>query len=240
MTETTIVCTSDTHGMHDQVDVPAIGEVVVHAGDCTRFGSRADLGRFLLWFQVLPQRTKILVAGNHDWCFQRHPEESRDMCRRAGVHYLEDSGLYVEGLVIWGSPWTPQFHDWAFMLARGGQQLREKWQAIPLETDVLVTHGPPSRVLDRAVGSNGHAGCELLRQRLAQVRPKLHVFGHIHEGYGQVACVAKGERAGETDFVECVNASACTVDYRPTNRPVVVQVEKRTTPPPLSPDWGKS
>ena len=195
-----IVCLSDTH-LRD-VAVPP-GDVLVHAGDFTMGGSLREIERFAAWIGALPHRYKIVIAGNHDFGFERHPHEARD--RLDGVTYLEDQGVEVEGLRIWGSPWQPRFRDWAFNLDRGAP-LREKWERIPPGTDLLVTHGPPAGILDRTV-SGQEVGCADLRDVVFGIRPRLHVFGHIHEGFGVL------ERDGTT----FANASICTVGYEPRN-----------------------
>jgi len=142
------------------------------------------------------------------------------------VIYLQDSGCEIEGLRFWGSPWQPWFMDWAFNLPRKGEKLRAKWNLIPMDTDVLITHGPPYGVLDEvrprmtawgpAEEGSGHLGCEELAIRLAAVRPRVHVFGHIHDGYGI------HKQAGTT----YVNASICTEEYRPTNPPIVIDLTR--------------
>jgi Icc-related predicted phosphoesterase len=130
-----------------------------------------------------------------------------------GLHYLQDSGVEINGVKFWGSPWQPWFHDWAFNL-KTSTQLRSKWNLIPTDTDVLLTHGPPFGILDRTQRTGESVGCHELLLAVRRVSPKLHVFGHIHEGYGM-------KQVGETLFA---NASTCTLQYRPTNSPVVVDL----------------
>ena len=202
----TIVCVSDTHGRHDRVPVPD-GDVLVHAGDLTLHGSLDDVERFDDWLSTLPHRHKVVVCGNHDWCFQRTPAEARRRLRHAV--YLEDEAVVIEGLRFYGSPWQPWFLDWAFNLPRG-PELAAKWALIPDDTDVLVTHGPPAGILDLTKRGD-RPGCADLLDRVRAVRPKLHVFGHIHEA-------AEVERVGETLFV---NASA----YTAKSRAVVVRYD---------------
>jgi Icc-related predicted phosphoesterase len=113
---------------------------------------------------------------------------------------------------FWGSPWQPWFHDWAFNLPRG-PKLREVWDRIPADTDVLVTHGPPRGILDRTIVGD-EVGCDDLRDAVARVRPRVHVFGHIHEARGT-------HRVGPTLFV---NACSCTLDYEPNNAAIVVDL----------------
>ncbi len=213
-----IVCMSDTHGFHRDIAVPD-GDLLLHAGDMTPRGRRDEVQDFGEWFAGLPHARKILVAGNHDFLFQDEPDTARKLVRHGSVTYLEDSGTQHAGLRIWGSPWQPWFHDWAFNLQRG-EPLREIWSRIPHETDILVTHTPPFGTLD-TVHRGGHSvGCEALAERLAALEPRLHVFGHIHEAYGVVGTgigggAAPGERLS-------VNASCCTLAYQPTQAPVVI------------------
>jgi predicted phosphohydrolase len=178
-----IVAVADTHLYHRGLPVPE-GDVFVHAGDLCRRGSLAELGVALDWVASLPHREKVVVAGNHDWAFARTHE--RKVARRefvdAGVTYLEDAAATVAGLRVYGSPWQPEFCAWAFNLPRGAK-LAAKWAAIPEGLDVLVTHGPPAGYGDR-VSAHRREGCADLRARVAIVRPRLHLFGHIHEDGG--------------------------------------------------------
>jgi hypothetical protein len=121
-----------------------------------------------------------VIAGNHDWCFVHEPRAARELLGDA--IYLEDSEATVDGLRFWGSPWQPAFNDWAFNLTRGAA-IAEKWALIPEGIDVLVTHGPPRGFGDRGPMED-RAGCEDLLRRVRQVRPRLHLFGHIHQDGG--------------------------------------------------------
>lgn len=212
-----LVCISDTHMTHKAMTIPD-GDVLIHAGDATSQGLSLEVQHFLEWFAAQPHPHKILIAGNHDWLFQRHPEMSAQLlAAHPGITYLEDSGVEIEGVRFWGSPWQPWFLDWAFNLPRKGEALRETWNRVPMDTDVLITHGPPHGVLDQVHGGP-HLGCEELRIRLASVRPRLHIFGHIHDSYG----VAKSRR---TTYV---NACSCDEDYRPTLRPIVLDLRSNS------------
>lgn len=175
-----IVCVSDTHGFHNKTEVPP-GDVLVHGGDCTMHGSLEDVEEFNHWLGTLPHRNKVVIAGNHDFCFQQQPAEAR--ARITNATYLEDSGCEIEGLTFHGSPWTPTFYDWAFMLPDA--DLAAKWALIPPGVDVLVTHGPPFNILD-FTNRGDHAGSATLEERVRAVKPRLHVFGHIHEAAGRL------------------------------------------------------
>lgn len=204
-----IVCISDTHGLHHHVDVPA-GDLLVHAGDFTTHGTWQDLDDFNAWLGALPHRHKIVVAGNHDFCCERDPAEAR--ARLSACTYLFDSACEIDGLNVYGSPWQPWFHDWAFNLPRGSR-LEVKWRLIPESTDILITHGPPACILD-VVAAGTNAGCEALRDRVEGLQPRCHIFGHIHEGYGALAA----------NTVRYINASICNVDYIPANPPITIDL----------------
>ena len=208
----TLVAIADTHGLEQEIEVPA-GDILVHGGDITRHGELEDVRRFDDWLATLPHRHKIVIAGNHDFCFEREPERARALIRN-GV-YLQDEATEVEGLLVYGSPWQPWFYDWAFNLERG-EPLRQRWARIPDETHLLVTHGPPMGLCDQTVRGD-HVGCEDLLERVRAVRPLVHVFGHIHEAYG-------GTVEGQTAFV---NASTCDLGYSPVNPPMVLEIDRR-------------
>lgn len=175
-----IVAVADTHQFHDELVVPD-GDLFIHAGDLCRGGTWKELRAAAAWICTLPHRRKIVVAGNHDWAFVRH--RARAVEAFEGATYLQDDAVTIDGLRIYGSPWQPEFHDWAFNLPRGAP-LAEKWAAIPHGLDVLVTHGPPAGVGDRSSMGEARTGCEALRARVNVVRPRLHLFGHIHEDGG--------------------------------------------------------
>lgn len=212
-----IVCVSDTHNQNTRIAVPD-GDVLIHAGDMTMGGRTAEVRAALQWLASLPHRHKIVVAGNHDWLFERNPIGARELIPPS-ITYLQDASVTIDGLVFYGSPWQPAFGNWAFNLPRSGERLRRVWSRIPDETDILVTHCPPLGVRDECPdwisGAPVSVGCGLLKRACERVKPELHVFGHIHEGYG----VTHAE-----DGRVFVNAAVCTRDYQPTNPPICVDV----------------
>ncbi|SNC59297.1 Predicted phosphoesterase [Marinobacter sp. es.048] len=208
-----LVCISDTHSMHRQIPRIPDGDVLIHAGDCLGRGTLDNVEDLNDWLGMLPHQNKIVIAGNHDWVFQETPALAREALSNA--FYLEDSGISLQGVNFWGSPWTPVFMDWAFML-EGGQALFDKWKLIPDNTHVLITHGPPKGFGDEV--DTGlrfqNVGCIHLLDRVDEVSPKAHIFGHIHEGYGEYL-------RGSTLLI---NASTCTERYEPTNAPIVLDI----------------
>jgi predicted phosphohydrolase len=205
--------------LHDELALPD-GDVLVHAGDFTDAGSLEEIRVFGEWFARQPHSHRVVVAGNHEFAFQEDPAAAR--AALGDVHYLEDSGVSLEGIRIWGSPWQPDFGRWAFMLPRG-DLLRDKWQRIPQETDVLITHTPPQGYGDSVPGF-GPVGCADLLGRLGVVRPHVHVFGHIHEGYGSF----------ELGSTRLINASTCDASYRAVNAPIVFDLPSGYLTP-----WGR-
>lgn len=203
-----IVCLSDTH--NERFTVPD-GDLLIHAGDATVHGTIGEVSTFNAWFSSLPHKHKIFVAGNHDWLFERNPAAARSTLDKSIV-YLQDEVAEIEGRRIYGSPWQPRFYDWAFNLNRG-RELAEKWELILADVDILITHGPPSGILDRTENGD-NAGCEELAKRLMIVRPAVHIFGHIHEGYGEL----------ELDGTRYINASNCDERYNPVNPPIVFDI----------------
>jgi len=205
-----LVLVSDTHLRHPEVPD---GELLIHAGDLTGMGTRNQLRKALAWLKAQPHPHKVAIAGNHDICLEAEPELAQLFGPE--IRYVRDEEIEVGGLRLWGSPWTPWFHDWAFNIPRGAA-LREVWSRVPAGLDVLVTHGPPAGILDRT-HDGLEVGCEDLRTMVVDRPPRLHVFGHIHEGYGQV-------QIGATTFV---NASICDHVYRVAHDPVVIDLEPR-------------
>jgi Icc-related predicted phosphoesterase len=172
-----IIAISDTHQKHGKIKVPD-GDVFIFAGDMTNFNrSRQHYISFNNWLGTLPHLYKLCIAGNHDELFQKQPEVARSLM--TNCIYLEDSEVVIDGIKFYGSPWQNWYYDWAFNLPKNSKELKEKWAMIPKNTDVLITHSPPYQICDDDLG------CELLTDRVFEVRPKLHIFGHIHQNGGQ-------------------------------------------------------
>lgn len=204
---TRFICISDTHCRQFQVPT---GDVLLHGGDLTNTGTYTDIVRTVDWLKSLPHKKKIIIAGNHDIALDQHDgwydtnfgrwhrqgkENIEDIlevlkgssAQEANIVYLQDE-LYQfsikEGGNTWsvyGSPWSPEFHNWAFNYARD-TKAEDIISAIP-QVDILLTHGPPYHIFDKTY-SNEDVGCEHLAARLPILRPRLHLFGHIHEDHG--------------------------------------------------------
>lgn len=239
---TRIVCVSDTHLAHlppTSIDVPD-GDILVHSGDATFRGSRSEVEEFAEWFGSLPHKYKVFVPGNHDCGFEDDQQAMADLMPPCHIFMGAANGtVEIEGLKFWGSPYQPEFCSWAFNVPRG-ELLRKHWATIPADTDVLVTHSPPLGMLDRVwrrpvvPGSTKaklrrareHVGCADMWQAVHRVKPKLHVFGHIHCDPGVVHHVWKDDLrkpplAQTTIFV---NAAICDDSYQPVNPPIVIDL----------------
>lgn len=214
------VCISDTHVKTESLSVPP-GDVLIHAGDFTSFGSDAEVVMFDRFLSTLPHTRKIVIAGNHELTFDRtrslrmsakNQNEPSRLLRNC--EYLQDDFTTVHGIKIYGSPWQPAYRGWAFNLPRGAKCMA-MWKKIPDDTDVLVTHAPPVGHGDTLRENRQKAGCvELLHEVQTRVKPKFHVFGHIHEGYGITT----------DDVTTYINASICNFDYEPVNLPIIFDI----------------
>ncbi|MBX9879955.1 MAG: metallophosphatase domain-containing protein [Candidatus Obscuribacterales bacterium] len=202
-----IVIVSDTHNRLSEVKIPD-GDILIHCGDFSMAGNAEEFEQFARDMEELPHKYKIVIAGNHELLFEAQPMNARGILR--GVTYLQDEAIEIEGLKIYGSPWQPEFGNWAFNLPRNSPLLMQVWEKIPRDVNVLITHTPPHGILDKTREKKS-VGCEVLRQRLKDLRSvKLHCFGHIHPAYGK-------KRIGDTLFV---NAAIVDDKYKPANQPI--------------------
>jgi Icc-related predicted phosphoesterase len=176
---------SDTHTYHGLLKVPEGIDMVIHSGDATNprdpYASEQEMLNFISWFGSLPIKHKVFVAGNHDLCIERNLVTKIDFMKN-GIVYLENDYAEVEGIKIWGSPFTPTFGEgWAFNKKRSA--LHDVWKHIPDDVDIVIVHGPPKGILDLAyhqLNCIEFCGDEALRKRMYLLNPKLCLFGHIH------------------------------------------------------------
>lgn len=244
-----LVIISDTHSLHHKMhhSIPD-GDVLIHCGDFTNIGRQTELQDFIDWFDNLPHKYKILIPGNHDKCFDpkfdvtiksnatglsldRYPvaEGAATWTKSIMSKYLSQKDNYflideeciIENIKFWGSPFTPWFHGdyWAFNAHRG-DEIKKHWDKIPLDVNVLITHGPPKTdmFLDYTLNDYINVGCEDLRRKLFELKKlQIHCFGHIHEGYGK-------DGAENDNGIILINASICNLNYSPKNEPFLIEI----------------
>ena len=180
-----ILHVSDTHSFHNLLKVPYDIDMIIHSGDCSNsrdpYNNEPEVRDFIDWFKMIPVKYKIYVAGNHDVSIEKKLVTKKDF-EDAGIIYLENESVTIEGINFFGSPHTPQFGQWAFMKDR--VKLERFWRmAIPEDTDVVITHGPPRGVLDKSYDRNHNmesCGDKSLLNRVLEIEPAYVLFGHIH------------------------------------------------------------
>lgn len=231
MSKIRVVCLSDTHNDLDLIKVPD-GDLLIHAGDATINGTVNEMGKFFYDLEQLPHQRKIICAGNHDWLWQRDKYTALASLPERTI-YLEDDFVVLNGLKIYGSPHTPTFFNWAFN--QDSARLYDIWQQVPDDVDIMITHGPPYGILDSVVTTkkkpykgaantnstamkafqiHERAGCLHLRERMDEVEPLVHIFGHIHSAYGI-------DKLGNTTYI---NAALMDEMYEVAHKPVVFDI----------------
>ena len=221
-----ITVISDTHGLHDRITslnkpfinkVDGAGKMIIHAGDITEDGTEAEVWDFLRWFAKLPHQYKIFIGGNHDLFLEQSSLVAIGKMIPKGVYYLNNSGLIVEGIRIWGSPVTPYFLGMAFNKKRGAE-IKKVWDGVPSLTDILITHGAPAGILD------GGFGCEDLLERVKEIKPTYHLYGHSH-GYSGI------NKVEETTFINAAMVDSPdpleVINYKIIGNPIVFGYEPR-------------
>ena len=204
-----IVACSDTHRSHWEVKVPE-GDLFIFAGD-NDITDLITLHDFNDWLKEIPCKYKIVIAGNHDFELERIGKYE---CKRLLTNciYLENEFIEVDGLKIWGSPYCPYFNNWAFM--QPDNMLKEIWDTIPLETEILVTHTMPYGILDGVLPRMQSVGSLTLRDAIKRVRPYIQIGGHLHESYGQYT-------DGKTDYY---NVAVMDEQYKVVNPCTIIDV----------------
>ncbi len=232
-----IVAISDTHSLHREIDVPD-GDILVHAGDITRAGEMDTIRDFAEWMASLPHAHKIVIGGNHDFALDISSTKFDPAARRAledrGIHYLQDDAHTIKlpwslPLKIYGAPWVPNLATWAFY-----DRNRDRFVDAPTNIDVLVTHGPPMGIRDgttvprmyrgHVVGmDDAHVGSRALLRYVERCpRLKLHIFGHVHEGYGR-------SDLGAVTFVNASSLSRVRADETVSaHMPIVIEMNDAT------------
>lgn len=197
----TILHLSDTHGSHRKLGSLPDADVIVHSGDFTMAGTEREAIDFINWFCDLPYKYKVFIAGNHDMCLASGGTISG---LDANCHYLYNSGVMIDGVNFYG---VPVFIEDAF---NGSKE--QHYKAIPQNTDVLITHEPPHGILD--FDDDYHYGNETLLACVKEIKPRLHLFGHIHVAQGTLGC-------GGTTFS---NATLLSEDYHLAAQPFLFKI----------------
>jgi Icc-related predicted phosphoesterase len=233
-----IVCIADQHGQLPKIEQ---SDLLLIAGDACPTGQPIQDGHWLkknfnAWLKTVPAKDIVMVSGNHDWIFT---PKFKHICPKLNCTYLQDEEIVINGVKIYGSPWTTMFNNWAFMLS--DDELKEKWDKIPIDTDILLLHGPAYGIGD--VPSSRpfiNCGSKTLLNRIYQIKPRLVVFGHIHASYGIYAVDMKndiGNRVIEeikvdilnipknSDKIYFINASILNDEYQLTNKQIEVEFE---------------
>lgn len=221
MNKIKIVIISDTHNKHNEIKLPD-ADLLIHCGDHSSLGKIQELVNFNKWLGNIKHKYQkiIIIPGNHDFLYQTNEGLARNLVPNAEI--LIDQTTQYNGLKIYGSPWQPEFFDWAFNLPRG-EQLRQVWDKIPEDTDILITHGPPHGIMDFC--QNGHVGCQDLLERVKKLpNLKLHCFGHIHEGHGSEFHEFKRNETIQNNTVQFVNASILDDRYKIKYSPIIVDM----------------
>lgn len=206
-----IYAISDTHNLHSYIKIPEC-DILIHAGDATGRGSMEEIMPFLNWLSKQPAKYKILVPGNHDWGFEKQPDFYKHECSERGITLLNDEMVEIEGLKIWGSPIQPFFYDWAFN-RWPGPEIQKHWDMIPKGLDILITHGPPYGFLDQNMLGQS-CGCDQLLYKILEVRPKAHIFGHIHDNNGLKSF----------DGIKFYNVAICDERYKAIYKPMEIDL----------------
>ena len=202
---------SDSHCRHNSLRLPK-GDVLICAGDISYRGKKEEVIDFLEWFKNQKHKHKLFIAGNHDFYFENAKPTEIVKLIPDNIIYLKDSGVTIEGINIWGSPFTPWFFGWAFNRKRG-KDIRKHWNLIPENTNLLITHGPVYGHLDQVINEE-HVGCKDLLERVKEIKPKVHVCGHVHESYGNI------KRGG----IQFINCSVLNELYELVHKPIVFEI----------------
>ncbi len=205
---------SDTHTHHRKLIIPDDLDMIIFAGDCSfprdPYTNEPQVREFMSWFNNLEIKHKVWIAGNHDTSIGHKLINPRDFCN--DCHYLENESIEIEGIKIWGTPYTPSFGvGWSFNADSKYSKLL--YESVPEDTDIIIAHGPPKWCLDQVIEYydnnqqpilGRHVGCKYLLNTIVRIEPKLVVCGHIHESRGEM-------EYGNTTIV---NASCITDDYK--------------------------
>lgn len=224
---------SDTHTKHHQLTIPNFVDIAICAGDISNhrdpYMNEPEVHGFMNWYKMLPIEHKIFIAGNHDTSIEHGLVKRGDIPHQ--LIYLEHDGVEIDGLKIWGSPFTPQFgHGWAYNVKRS--KLDAYWQEIPESTDIVISHGPPLGILDHtecgapSAGDSGNSyvcscGDKALLNHIRRVKPLVHCFGHLHT---EARCFNAGMMQLPDLRTKFINASVVDLDYKMHNNGFILEI----------------
>ena len=175
-----VVVIADTHGHHHDIQPLPEGDILIHAGDMTNDSDTTSgiktLHSIDHWFGEQDFEKIICIAGNHDRVI-----EEGIITKFNNAVYLEDEEYTYKGVTFYGSPWTPPFYG---VFNANEAALANKFNRISSNVDVLITHGPPHSILDKTRHDNS-IGSHALLTALNRIKPKFHVFGHVHYSTGE-------------------------------------------------------
>lgn len=213
---TTIVAASDTHGLHREVVLPE-GDVLIHCGDMTMYGEKPIYLDTFKWLCEQTSKFKhvICILGNHDK-YHQYWLDLVKTCDKTNFHYLENSGIELDGIKYYGCPNVSNLPRWAF----NDTTDPTCWERIPDEVEVLISHSPPYRILDE-VWQYGSKKLRLRVDELMNKNLKVNVFGHTHEDGGKKMTLTSPNIKREVLFV---NAAICDIRYKATNPPMQFEV----------------
>jgi predicted phosphohydrolase len=218
------VLLSDTHSYHDRVKVPK-ADIAIFTGDA-EIRNIHEAIKFIRWMNNLPVNKVIFTMGNHDLWVEANEYTFGALLPKKLIYLNNRAYKLRNGLEVYGSNFTPEFNDWAFMRPRD-EMYATLWSKIPTTTDILLTHGPAYNILDkipehfRRNNEDPHVGCKGLTKRITELpNLKYHIFGHIHMEKDDIKAV-------KLNNVTYINASICNNNYAPINKPVVINLENK-------------
>ena len=206
-----IIAISDTHGSEHELILPK-GDILIHCGDF-HITSLNELEYANRWFGKQNYDWKIFVAGNHDTYIEKI---GKDMAKSlfTNAFYLQEDLIEIEGLRIYGSPYSPEFNNWSFMYTRRSLEAKEIWKHTPKSLDILATHTMPYGILDTNY-CNEHCGCEVLAREIFKRDIKIQIGGHLHNEGGT------SKKIGDTTFY---NASLLDEKYALTHKATIIEI----------------
>lgn len=219
-----IIAISDTHNKHNKLTIQKC-DLLLCVGDYSLQGCDSEIKNFCKWVNEQPAKHKVVIQGNHELGVQESFKKALAIAKKQcpDIIFVEHELVVIEGIKIFCSAWTPFFHDWAYNAYRTLEEsiihqkpyIKDKWKDIPMDCDIVATHGPCKGILDQVYMFDGitpkeRVGCDLLLEKFIQTSAKIHISGHIHSGHGFI------EFHGKKFYNVSICGERYTVDYAPT------------------------